>query len=47
LIIFQVLGSREEKERVAKGWEIWRLLVPSAKVRFCVVLTMMDWGEER
>ena len=46
-IIFHELASREEKTRVAKGCEMRILLVPSAKVTPDVVLTIIDWGDDR
>jgi hypothetical protein len=46
-IIFHEFASREEKTRVAKGCEIRILLVPSAKVTPDVVLTIIDWGDDR
>jgi len=47
LMIFHVDASRDVKESVAKGWEILILEVPSAKSTFCIVLTIIDCGDDR
>jgi len=46
-IMFQVVASREEKDNDAYRWETVILLVPSIKRMPEVVLTIIDWGDDR
>lgn len=45
--MFQVLASREENVMEANGCEMKILLVPSIKLMFRVVLTIIDCGDDR